>query len=115
MFDTLFDFDWGLKDTLAYANTMQNGTVAQKKQMNLLENIPNLKADQAIINDLGKSVAKGVFKSVGEMISTTGKIGTGLLNLLMEPVYIAPQDNAFEPPRRKKKKKGMDQSQGIQR
>lgn len=113
LFDTVFDFNRGLKDTLAYANTMQNGTVAQKKQMNLLENIPNLNADQTIINDLGKSVAEGLFESVGEMISTTGKIGAGLLSLLMEPVYIVPQDNFAEPPKRKKKKKkGMDQSQG---
>jgi len=34
----------------------------------------------------------------------------------MEPIYIAPQANTIEPPKRKKKKKkGMDQSQGIQR
>ncbi|MFP5082153.1 DUF5712 family protein [Pedobacter sp. JCM 36344] len=116
LFDDLFDFNRGLKDTLAYANTMQNGTVAQKKQMKLLENIHNLKADQTIINDLGKSVAEGLFESVGEMISTTGKIGAGLLSLLTEPVYIIPEDNTAEPKRRKKKKKkGMDQSQGIQR
>jgi len=116
LFDTVFDFDRGLKDTLAYANTMKNGTVAQKKQMNLLENTPNLKADQYTINDLGKSVAEGLFESVGEMIGTAGKLGADLLSVLMEPVYIAPQTNTFETPKRKKKKKkGMDQSQGIQR
>ncbi|WP_293742072.1 DUF5712 family protein [uncultured Pedobacter sp.] len=116
LFDTFFDFDRGLKDTLAYANTMQNGAVAQKKQMNLLENIPNQKADQTIINDLAKSVAEGVFESVGEMIGTAGKLGTDLLNMLMDPVYIAPQANTIEPPKRKKKKKkGMDQSQGVHR
>ena len=113
LFDALFDFDRGLKDTLAYANTMQNGTVAQKKQMNLLENIPNLKADQTIINDLGKSVAEGVFESVGKMISTTGKIGADLLSLLMEPVYVAPQEDPMEPKKRKKKKKDIEQSRGL--
>lgn len=113
LFDALFDFNRGLKDTLAYAITMKNGTAPQKNQMNLLENIPYQKAEQYTINDLGKSVAEGVFESVGEMISTTGKIGAGLLSLLMEPVYIVPQDNSAEPPKRKKKKKkGMDQSQG---
>jgi hypothetical protein len=114
LFDALFDFDRGLKDTLAYANMMQNGTVIQKKQMNLLENIPNQKADQIIINDLGKSVAEGFFESVGELIGTAGKLGADLLSLLMEPVYIVPDDNTAEPQRRKKKK-GMDQSQGVQR
>lgn len=116
LFDALFGFDRGLKDTLAYANTMQNGNVIQKTQMKLLENIPNLKTEQTSINDLAKSVAEGVFESVGEMIGTAGKLGADLLSMLMEPVYIAPQTNTLEPPKRKKKKKkGMDQSQGIQR
>ncbi|EEI89703.1 hypothetical protein HMPREF0765_4608 [Sphingobacterium spiritivorum ATCC 33300] len=104
LFDDFFDFERGLKDTLAYANTMQNGTVEQKKQMNLLENIPYQNADQTIINDLGKSVAEGVFESVGEMVGTAGKLGADLLGMLMEPVYTAPQDNPIEPKKRKKKK-----------
>ncbi|MFF5382604.1 DUF5712 family protein [Pedobacter suwonensis] len=116
LFDALFGFDRGLKDTLSYANIMQNGTVIQKKQMNLLQNIPNQKADQTIINGLAKNAAEGVFESVGEMIGTARKLGADLLSLLMEPVYVAPQANVMEPPKRKKKKKNnMDQSQGIQR
>jgi len=113
VFDALFDFNRGLTDTLAYANTMQNGTVAQKKQMNLLENIPNLQAGQIIINDLGKSVAEGVFESVGKMIGTAGKLGADLLNILMEPVYVAPQADPMEPKKRKKKKKNIEQSRGL--
>ena len=113
LFDTVFHFNRGLKDTLAYANTMKNGTVAQKKQMNLLENIPNLQADQIIINDLGKSVAEGVFESVGEMIGTAGKLGADLLNILMEPVYVSPQADPMEPKKRKKKKKNIEQSRGL--
>lgn len=116
LFDDFFDFDRELKDTLAYANTMKNGTVAQKTQMNLLENIPYQKAEQYTINDLGKSVAEELFESVGEMIGTTGKLGADLLSMLMEPVYIAPQDNPIEPSRRKKKKtKGKSQDYGISR
>jgi len=113
LFDALFDFDRGLKDTLAYANTMQNGTVMQKKQMNLLENIPYQKADQTIINDLAKSVAEGVFESVGEMIGTAGKLGADLLSLLMEPVYIAPHLTPIDESRRRKRKKNkIEQSMG---
>jgi len=116
LFDALFDFNRGLKDTLAYANTMQNGTVAQKTQMILLENLPNLKARQSAIDDLRKSVAEGAFESVVEMISTTGKIGADLLSLLMEPVYIASEENPVEPSKRKKKKaKGKSQDYGISR
>lgn len=113
LFDALFDFDRGLEDTLAYANMMQNGTVIQKKQMNLLQNIPNQKADQTIINDLAKSVAEGVFESVGDMIGTAGKLGADLLNILMEHVYVAPQADPMEPKKRKKKKKNIEQSRGL--
>ncbi|KRT13199.1 molybdopterin-guanine dinucleotide biosynthesis protein MobB [Pedobacter ginsenosidimutans] len=113
LFDALFDFDRGLKDTLAYTNTMQNGTIIQKTQMNLLENIPIPKTDQTIINDLAKSVTEGVFESVGEMISTAGKMGADLLNILMEPVYVAPQADPIEPKKRKKKKKNIEHSRGL--
>lgn len=113
LFDALFNFDRELKDTLAYANTMRNGTVIQKKQMTLLQNIPNQKADQTIINDLAKSVAEGVFESVREMIGPAGKLGADLLNILMEPVYVAPQADPMEPKKRKKKKTNIEQSRGL--
>lgn len=114
LFDKTFDFDRGLKDTLIYANAMKNGTAAQKSQMQILGGIAIGQTEQNhIIKDLGKDVANGLFESIGEMISTTGKAGADLLSMLMEPVYIAPQANPMEPPKRKKKKKGIDQSQGI--
>jgi len=116
LFDDFFGFDRGLKDTLAYVNTMKNGTVAQKKQMNLLENISYHKVDQNIINNLGKNVTEGVFESVGAMIGTAGKLGADLLSLLTQSVYVAPQVNPIEPIKhKKKKKKGMGQSHGVQR
>lgn len=50
------------------------------------------------------------------MIGTAGKLGTDLLSLLMEPVYIAPEENPVEPSKRKKKKaKGKSQDYGISR
>jgi len=115
LFDDFFDFNRGLKDTLAYANTMKNGTVTQKTQMNLLENISYQKAEKHTISDLGKSVAQGLFESVGEMIGATGKIGADLLITLMEPAYIAPQPSATEGSKKKKKKKGKTQSQSLHR
>lgn len=69
-----------------------------------LKNLPNLKARQSAIDDLRKSVAEGAFESFGAMIYTTGKIGTDLLSLLMEPVYIAPEENPVKPSKRKKKR-----------
>lgn len=117
LFDKTFDFDRGLKDTLTYANTIKNGTATQKTQMQILGGVPIAQAEQQhIIKDLSKDVAEGLFGSIGDMISMTGKAGADLLSMLMEPVYIAPQANPMEPPKRKKKKKkGIDQSQGFHR
>jgi len=50
------------------------------------------------------------------MILTAGKFGADLLSMLMEPVYISPQEHPIEPSRRKKKKtKGKSQGYEISR
>lgn len=115
IFDSIFDFDRGIKDTLTFANTMKNGTVEQKVQMQILEGIQNQQAEPSqLLKDLSMGVSAGLFESIGEMISTTGKFGADLLGILMEPVYLSPETSS-EPIRRKKKKKGTDQNQGLQR
>ena len=114
LFDALFDFNRGLKDTIAYANTMQNGTADQKIQMQTLDNMQyhQGRSDQ-IIKELATGVAEGTFESIGEMFSATGKFSTDLLSILMEPVYIAPQaDPIDEVNRRKRKKNKIEQSRG---
>ena len=114
LFDALFDFNRGLKDTVAYANTMQNGTAEQKIQMQTLDNMQyhQDRSDQ-IIKELATGVAEGTFESIGEMFSATGKFSTDLLSILMEPVYIAPQvDPIDEANRRKRKKNKIEQSRG---
>lgn len=114
LFDALFDFNRGLKDTVAYANTMQNGTAEQKIQMQTLDNMQyhQNRSDQ-IIKELATGVAEGTFESIGEMFSATGKFSTDLLSILMEPVYIAPQvDPIDEANRRKRKKNKIEQSRG---
>jgi len=37
LFDGLFEFDRGLKETMAYANTQKNGSINERLEMNLLE------------------------------------------------------------------------------
>lgn len=112
LFDAFFDFDRGLKDTLAYANTMKNGTAEQKAQMLVLDDIQNRQAEPApILKDLSLEVAGGLFESIGEMIGTAGKFGVDLLRILMEPVYVAPGVAPMQG-KKKKKKRGADQSQG---
>lgn len=117
LFDAFFGFDRGLKDTLSYANTMKNGTVEQKAQMQILDVIQNHQTEPSqILKKISADVANGLFESIGTMLSTSGKLGADLLSALMEPIYVAPQANTMEPSKRKKKKKkGIDQSQGIHR
>lgn len=114
LFDAIFDFDRGLKETLTYANTMKNGTTEQKAQMQVLDGIQNKQTEPLqIVKDLSMAVAKGLFESIGKMISTTEKSGADLLSILMEPVYVGSQTDPSEPTRKRKKKKkrGTDQSQ----
>ena len=114
LFDQVFDFDRGLKDTIVYANTMKNGTVDQKNQMQVLERIDSHNTEPFhIIQDLSKDIAQGLVTSVGEMITSTFNIGLYTLGMLMEPEYSAPQVNAPEPPRKRKKKKGQSKSPDL--
>lgn len=117
LFDELFGFDRGLKDTLTYANTMKNGTTEQKTQMQFLESMSHHKNEQSILRELRKGVAEGLFKSIGEMVGTTGNAGIGLLEILMEPTYDVSQSNPMEEAekRRIKRKNSIDQDQGMHR
>ncbi len=120
LFDHFFDFERGLKDSLSYANTMKNGTVTQKAQMQVLRDVTFKQptGQHNFFNDLSKDVASGLFESVADMMSATTKAGADLLSLLMEPVYVSPDVNSIdeaEKRKRKKRKKGVDQSQGFSR
>jgi len=119
LFDRFFDFERGLKDSFNYANTMKNGTTIQKTQMKILEGIPRGQTgNNNFMENISSDIAKGLFQSVDQMMSTTLSTGIDLLSMLLEPVYIAPEMNPAEEAekrRRRKKKKGTDQSQGLSR
>ena len=116
LFDRFFHFDRGLKDTFAYANTLKNGTVEQKLQMKMLTNLSHQAKNSRAI-DLGKLIAEGQFENIGQMISSSVKSGVDLLNTLMDPFYVAAESNPIEEAEkhRGKKKKNLDQSQGLSR
>lgn len=108
LFDEFFEFERGLKDSLAYANTMKNGTAEQKSQMQLLGNLPEHHTGQNnMIRELSRNVADGLFETAGQMIASAPKMGTDLLSILLEPVYQAPQISPEEEAAiRKRKNKG---------
>lgn len=112
LFDEFFEFERGLKDSLAYANTMKNGTAAQKVQMQVLCNLPKPSAESGnIIKELSKGVTEGIFKSLGDMLSTA----ISILDILMEDVYIAPEVNPVEEAEKRRIKRLNRQSQGKHR
>lgn len=115
LFDRFFDFERGLKDTLVYANTMKNGTAAQKVQMQTLSSIAHKQPESSgILKNIGSDVAKGLFQSLEQMLSTTVDTGIDLLNAFMEPVYVAAEINPVEEAeKRRRKKKSTSQSQGL--
>src|SRR3546814_14701778 len=78
LFDEIFDFDRGIKETLAYANTIKNGSVAQRAQLHVLEKVHQASSKALpLIQELGKGVTQGVFESVTSLLEsplkTTGK------------------------------------------
>ncbi|TCD18950.1 molybdopterin-guanine dinucleotide biosynthesis protein MobB [Pedobacter psychrodurus] len=114
LFDAFFGFDRGLKDTLAYANTMKNGTAEQKMLMRILDGIQhrNINLSQPL-KELTIGVADGLFENVGQMVSSIGEFGADLLSILMEPVYDSPQTNPVEEAeKRRRKKASRDISHG---
>ncbi|SDE94846.1 hypothetical protein SAMN05216464_11138 [Mucilaginibacter pineti] len=119
LFDQEFNFDRGLKDTLAYANTMKNGTAMQKAQMQVLDTMSGHRVEGLpyVVGQLSQGVAEGLFADIGQMIGTAGKAAGALFELLMTEVpQAAPQVSpAEEMQKRKKKKKGQSQSVTISR
>lgn len=115
LFDRLFDFERGLKDTLNYANTMKNSTTEQKVQMRLLSNIPYQQAETLpAIKAISSQVASGLYKSSDQMLDSITKLGGDLLSSLLAPVYTGDINSVEKAEkRRKKKKKVQDQSMGL--
>jgi hypothetical protein len=113
LFDSMFEFDRGLKDTLTYANTLKNGTAEQKAQMQVLKQNTGHKFHQAISRNLAEQIGIGNYKSIQELISTAAKAGVGLLEIMTEPSYESLQQNQYEDTeKRRKKRKQKQKSHG---
>lgn len=121
LFDEKFSFERNLKETLSYANIQKNGSLAQREQLDMLQQGSEANyQSKSIANELAKDVAEGLFQTTGNMLESVGKSIGGFLEILMEQVYdpgIAPNDvDDAQRRKKRKKKKGQstDQSQGQQ-
>lgn len=112
LFDEKFDFERNLKETLAYANIHKNGSLAQREQLDMLgQGAAANYQSRSVANDLAVGVASGLFNTTGDMLHSIGQTFGSFLEILMEPVYIAPEPDPFK--RKKKKKKGQSQDQSY--
>ncbi|MCX2492969.1 DUF5712 family protein [Pedobacter sp. PF22-3] len=116
IFDRLFGFDRGLKETFAHANVQKNGSIAQKEQMDILEMSTNQRHNFEHVNELARDVADGLFHSVADMVKVTGRSISGFIEAMLEPVQsIEPDVNPAELAARKRRKRKMQQNQGLGR
>jgi hypothetical protein len=113
LFDEMFDFSRGLKDTLIYANTLKNGTAEQKEQMQVLANNTSHKFEPNIPRHLSEQIGRGLFKSMQDMISAAANAGTGLLEIMTEPSYEALQQNPTEQAQKRKTKRMHKKHNGL--
>jgi hypothetical protein len=110
LFDKVFNYERNLNETMAYAVVQKNGNLKQREQLDTLEQgaVVNHQS-RSLANDLAVGVAGDLFSTTADMLHSVGQTFGGFLEVLMEPVYVAPEP---EPTRRKKKKK-KGQSQGM--
>jgi len=116
IFDRLFGFDRGLKETFAHANVQKNGSTTQKEQMDILEISTNQHHNFGHINEKARDVADGRFQTVADMIKETGQSISEFIEAMLEPVQsIEPDVNPVELAERKRRMRQMQQNQGIGR
>jgi len=109
LFDKMFGFDRTLNETLSYAMTMKNGTIDQKRNMNLLvqfeNNTPNVDRTE-LINVLNR-IYRNEFNSSNHLFDSLVNF-TGELFDFLSPIdlsYEKPDDFIPDPKKKKKKRK----------
>jgi hypothetical protein len=113
LFDSLFDFDRQLKDTLAYANIQKNGKLAQREQLGVLaEGASQNYQSRSVANELAQGVAEGLFSTSAGMLAAAGKTAAAFLEVMLEPLYtaganIVPESEAGQKKKRKKRSQGQ--------
>ena len=116
IFDRFFGFDRGLKDTFSHANVKKNGSTAQRELMDILEMTTNQRHNFEHVNELARDVADGLFSTVADMVKVTGQSISGFIEAMLEPVQsIEPDVNPVELAARKRRKRKMQQNQGLGR
>jgi len=117
LFDEVFAFDRKLDETFSYSNILKNGSIGQKEQLMLLEMGPAQRSSpNQMVNALAGEIAAGVFSSADQMLKIAGERLSGLMEVMMEPVYPSVQEySSIGASQKRKRKKRLGQSQGLGR
>ncbi|EOR96532.1 hypothetical protein ADIARSV_0261 [Arcticibacter svalbardensis MN12-7] len=108
LFDTFFQFDRGLKDTMAYANIGKNGNLNQRQQLDILEAAAEGNPESKVLaNELSRDVAIGLFNSVQDLLLSVGHTAGAFLEILLDTPFdssIGSDPNGEEKKRKKRVK-----------
>ena len=110
LFDEIFGFDRKIQETLAYANIQKNGNLTQKEQLDILEfGASQNDHSHHFANKLANDVATGVFNSTNDMLQVVGKIVSGFIELMIEPVQATSSGvDPVEEAEKKRRKNALD-------
>lgn len=120
LFDEFFGFGRNLKESFGYVNTMKNGSVVQKAQLNIIKKSQEKQPKGTEIwRELVRDITDGGIKSIEELLSKGAGTAETLLDILLSSTYEIPTPvnpiEEDEKRRRRKKKKGRYPDQGIHR
>ncbi|MCA5005653.1 DUF5712 family protein [Sphingobacterium bovistauri] len=114
LFDEMFGFNRGLKERMDYANIMKNGTIQQKAQLQVLNNVleahPQQKNNQ-IIDNIITNIPAGQHFYIDGMLSSIFNEGWEIFDMFLEPLggISGGQDNIEENKNKKMRKKRGNQ------
>ena len=109
VFDQHFDFDRGLRETMAYANVQKNGSLEQRRQMDVLSTGERTTQNRQQVRELAVGVSQQRYISPERMMDNAGTSVGKFLNILLEQPYVPSASHQQDQPRKKKKKKGQTQ------
>ncbi|MNK88262.1 hypothetical protein D3C87_1082190 [compost metagenome] len=110
VFDKEFDFYRQLKDKMAYANIQKNGTMEQRKQLDILEKtFENRPEKEIFVGELINDIAENKFPSVAVMFAKTEYNSDSILDILLTPTFEPEQQEPNKAKKRKRKKQSIDQ------
>lgn len=105
IFDQHFKFDRDLHDTMAYANVIKNGSLEQRRQMDILSTGEQFTPNKAHVKELAEGVTQQKFTTPQKMMASAGTTIGKFLDVLLEQAPIAAAPHPDRP--KKKKKKGQ--------